>query len=140
MKKETEQFMKTMLNYIDYVYIIYIQLWNKLSILSNIKKADNYSKISQFSIKTDTDTGLFLFNLDFYIIGSTAKKGYFTANINFHPHDNKISSFYMYNTHTNNYLLNCLNNTAQQKRIVNDLIKLYISQYIIAIHGQEIFN
>lgn len=140
MKEETEQYIKTVLNYLDYIYIIYDQLWNKLSILSKIKR-DFYSKTSQFSTKIDTDTGLFIFNLDFYdIMTSTVKKGYFSANIKFFPYDKKASSFYMYTAHTNNYLLNCLHNTTQQKRIVKDLMKLYISQYIIAIHGQAVFN
>ena len=46
----------------------------------------------------------------------------------------------MYTAHTNNYLFNYLYKTTQQKRIVKDLMKLYISQYIIAIHRQAIVN
>ncbi len=141
MEEETKQYIKTVLSYLDCICLIYDQLWNKLSILSKIKRDNSYSKTSQFSIKTDTDTGLFLFNLDFYdIIDSPTKKGYFSANIKFYPYDKKASSFYMYTAHTNNYLLNSLYSSTQQKRIVKDLMKLYISQYIIAIHGQAIFN
>ena len=138
MKRETEQFMETMINYLNQVIKIYDQLWEKLSVLSEIKRfysGNNYT----FLTRTESETGSFMFNLKFYILGITSKKGYFDLDVRFYPKNRTRASFYTYSVKTNNYLLSHLYNTAQQKRIVKELIKLYVSYYRSAVYSKSNF-
>lgn len=137
-QKETKQFMDTMINCFNQVTKIYDQLWQKLSILSEIKRlysGNNYT----FLTTTEAETGSFMFNLKFYVLGTTAKKGYFALDVRFYPKDRTRASFYTCSVKTNNYLLNHLYNTAQQKRIVKELIKLYVSYYRSAVYSKSNF-